>query len=175
MISEHGVVMKKIIRENILVLLIASLATILGIGLILYVLFADTIRTEIISASPVNANTYEVEEIRSKDDPDYDPVYNKTKTVNETKYHRSVIVEVDGKKEKIELSSEFPFMLPGEGQKITISRSFDNGYEWEHPVQNFLLGCVLAAGGSAVIVSTIKPGLKKKISSKSTKKKHKKK
>lgn len=164
--------MGKKLQENFLVILLAGLAALLGFALMIYVFAADTIRTEIVAASPVRSNTYEKEELRSRDDPDYDPVYNKTKTVHETKYYRTVTVEVDGERSEMEIGSGFSFLLPGEGRHITISRNYDGSFYWEHPLRNLLEGAVLGFGGLAVIVSTLRSEPEK---TKPTKKRKKKK
>lgn len=148
--------MGKRFMENILVILIAGALALLGFGLVIDIFVADTIRTEIISATPIRSSTYEVEEYRSKDDPDYDPVYNKTKTVHDTKYYRTVTVEVDGQQSELELGGSVKFLLPGEGRTITLRRDFKGDLEWDHPLRYFLLGVVLSLGGVAVIVSCLR-------------------
>lgn len=147
--------MGKKLKENILVLLIVGLFTLLGFALMIDVFVADTIRTEIIEASPVRSSSYEVEEHLSKDDPDYDVTRNTTKTVHETKYYRTVTVEIDGKPTELELNSEFKFLLPGQGRKITLRPDFDDTYFWDHPLRYFLLGLVLSLGGLTIIFFTL--------------------
>jgi len=148
--------MGKKLEENILLICIAGVATIFGFALMIYTFVADTIRTEIVSASPIRTSVYETQEKRSENDPDYDPVYNKTKTVEATKYYRTVTMMIDREKEELELSSAFKFMLPGEGRKITVSREYDGGLYWEHPIRDMLMGIVFSAGGLGIIIFTIK-------------------
>lgn len=164
--------MGKKLKENILVLLITGALTLLGFALMIDVFVADTIRTEIVSSTSIRSSTYEKEERLSKDDPDYDPAYNTTKTVHETKYYRIVTVEVDGEQTDLELESDFKFLLPGQGSHITLRRDYDGSFLWDHPVRYFLLGAVLAVGGLAVIVTTLRSPEEK---TKETKKKRKKK
>lgn len=164
--------MKKRLKENILVIVIAGLAALLGFALVSYGFFGDTITTKIVSAGPVHSSTYEVEEARSKDDPEYDVITNTTKTTHSTKYYRTVVVEVDGKQVELDLDSEFKFMLPGAGRKITISRNYDGSFFWEHPIRNRFLGAALCCGGLSVIYFTLHGDLEDE---KPTKKKNKKK
>lgn len=167
--------MEKKLKENILLLLITGLLTLLGFALMIDVFAADTIRTEIVEASPVRSSTYEVEERLSKDDPDYDPAYNTTKTVHATEYYRTVTVVIDGEPVKMELDSEFKFLLPGQGSRITLRPDFNGTYLWDHPLRYFSLGAVLAAGGLAVIYSTLhSPAAETKAAKKKPNKKRKK-
>ena len=167
--------MKKVLEENILLICCAVLAAVVGFSLTIYVFTADTIRAEIVDAGPICAYTYEVEEPLSKDDPDYEPAYHTSKTTHATKYYRRITVEIDGKRMDMELASEFRFMLPGQGKKVTVSYNYDGSLFWEHPMRNLIMGEVLEFIGLGGLFLIVRPGLaKSKSKSRSSKKKRRK-
>lgn len=166
--------MGKNLKENFLVILITGLFTLFGFLLMIDVFTSDTIRAQIVDASPIRSHTYETTERISKDSPDYQPGIQTTKTVHATEYYRTITVVADGEQTDIELKSDFKFLLPGQGRHITLRRDFDGSYLWDHPLRYFLLGAVLALGGSAIIVSTLRaPVEKKKTTAKKNRKKKK--
>lgn len=143
----------KKIMENLLVFLIAGVVALAGFAMLFYEFVAEDYRTKILSDNEMIAHKYEREENLKKDDPNYSP-FNTTKTVTETEYSRKAIVEIEGEPVEIEMKSVFPFLIPGKGRTITVRKSDDGTYKWEHPIRNILVAGAWGFGGLGFFVFT---------------------